>query len=398
MKRILLVAPFTLLPDEIGDNRFRYIAELLATKHEVTFVTSNFNHPEKKFRTHKEVYVKLPYRLVLLAEKGYQKNIGIARIISHRVFAKNLRSFLADADGKFDFVYAAFPPIEAAGICADFAKQQGIPFILDVQDVWPESILVYFNRLSGLAKWALKPLTAKANSVYAQADALVAVSQTYLNRAAQFNKKATTKLPLYIGTDLGAFDVNAQKRLSFSAAGDELIGIYVGTLSHSYDLRTVIRAAAKLKLKGIKLRILILGEGPFAKRLKDETQALNAPVEFIGFKPYAEMCGYLSRSHFALHSIVGASQSSLTNKFADYCAAGLPILNSSENLELKTLVGTNNLGINYPAEDIDALCNAMHLLYLNKENGQQMGANARAYAEKQLDRKVSYQALFNLFA
>jgi glycosyltransferase involved in cell wall biosynthesis len=76
----------------------------------------------------------------------------------------------------------------------------------------------------------------------------------------------------------------------------------------------------------------------------------------------------------------------------------LPILNSSENLELKTLVGTNNLGINYPAEDIDALCNAMYLLNLNKENGQQMGANARAYAEKQLDRKVSYQALFNLFA
>ena len=398
MKRILLVAPFTLLADEIGDNRFRYIAELLATKHQVTFVTSNFNHPEKKFRTQKDEYAKLPYRQILLAEKGYQKNIGIARIISHRAFANNLKSFLTDADGKFDFVYAAFPPIEAANACADFAKQQGIPFILDVQDVWPESILVYFKRFSGLAKWALKPLTAKANAVYAKADALVAVSQTYLERAASINNKATQKLALFIGTDLDLFDLHAKKTIDFSAYGDELIGIYVGTLSHSYDLSTVIKAAAQLKSNGIKLRILILGDGPFKKQLVEEALRLDAPVEFLGLKSFAEMCGYLSRCHFAVHSIVGTSQSSLTNKFSDYCAAGLPILNSSQNPELKTLVEEKKLGINYPSGDAEDLSDAILGLSKNKHERLAMGMNARAFAEENLDRKRSYQVLFNLFA
>lgn len=397
MKRILIVAPFTLLPDEIGHNRFRYVAELLATKHKVTLVTSNFNHPEKKFRQQKPAYKNLPFTLVLLAEKGYQNNISLARIFSHRAFTKNLKSFLSDARGKYDYVYSAFPTIEAAGACANFASQERIPFILDVQDVWPESILVYFKRFSGLAKWFLKPLSRKADAVYAKADMLVAVSQTYLERAASINNKATQKIALFIGTDLDLFDLNAKKTIDFSAYGDELIGVYSGTLSHSYDLSTLVKAAAQLKSNGIKLRILVLGDGPFKKQLIEESLRLDAPVEFLGLKSFSEMCGYLSRCHFAVHSIVGTSKSSLTNKFSDYCAAGLPILNSSQNPEIKSIVVKNELGINYPPENVKALCDAILELAKKTETRQKMGANARAFAQQHLNRKVSYQVLFKLF-
>ncbi len=397
MKRILLVAPFTLLPDEMGNNRFRYIAELLATKHHVTFVTSTFNHPEKKFRTQKAQYNKLPYTLVLLAEKGYQKNVGIARVLSHRQFTKNLERFLVDAGGRFDYVYSAFPTINAASVCARFAKQQRIPFILDVQDVWPESILVYFSRFKGLSKWLLKPLTRKANAVYAQADVLVAVSQTYLDRAASVNTTAAKKIPLYIGIDVNRFDEGAKMPVDFSTEGDELIGVYAGTLSHSYDMSTLIKAAAQVKSEGTNLRILILGHGPFQNQLKKEAEALNAPVTFQGLKPFAEMCGYLSHSHFAVHSIVGASQSSITNKFADYCAAGLPVLNSSQNPEIRQLIEDHGLGINHPSGNIEVLAAAIQHLATNPTERIAMGRASRLFAEEFLDRKKTYAALLPIF-
>lgn len=66
-----------------------------------------------------------------------------ARIISHRKAAKNLRKMLEEkpADGKdYDLIYAEIPPNDVALAAAEYARDQGIPFVADVNDLWPEAM------------------------------------------------------------------------------------------------------------------------------------------------------------------------------------------------------------------------------------------------------------------
>ena len=395
-KRILLVAPFTLLPGEEGDNRFRYIAELLASQHDVTFVTSSFNHPKKTHRDKAESFGPLPYQLELLEEPGYQRNIGLKRILSHRTFVKNLKQVLATKNGQFDFVYAAFPMIGSAEVAGRFAQENKIPFYLDVQDIWPESILVYFGKMRSMANFFLAPLTKKANAVYQMADGVIAVSKTYVQRVMQVNTKATFQLPIYIGIDLAAFDFAAEKQ-QIEQSSDEIIGVYSGSFSHSYDVETVIRATALVAESGKPFRLEILGTGPHEESLKTLMKQLNAPVIFHGYKSFAEMANILKRAHIGFHAISSSSQSSMTNKFADYCAAGLVILNSSPSDEIRNLIEEHNLGKNYAAGDHKKLAN--HILNLiNDENSlAKMGERSRLFAEKELDRQKTYAELLELF-
>jgi glycosyltransferase involved in cell wall biosynthesis len=179
---------------------------------------------------------------------------------------------------------------------------------------------------------------------------------------------------------------------------NEFLGIYIGTISHSYDVSTFIIAAAALKKEGMPVRILVLGDGQNMQNMQNLAAQLNAPVDFLGIKPYAEMCGYLSLSDFALHSIVLGSQSSLTTKFCDYCAAGLPVLNSSQNPEIRQLIAAYSMGINYQPGNVAELVLAIQQLALNPNERIAMGHASRLFAEQMLDRRKTYSVLLPLFS
>lgn len=63
----------------------------------MTLFTSSFQHWEKAQRdVEKACYCDLPYRVVFIPEPGYKKNLDLARIMSHRKAAKNLRRMLSE--------------------------------------------------------------------------------------------------------------------------------------------------------------------------------------------------------------------------------------------------------------------------------------------------------------
>ena len=135
-QRIAVVTMGVKLGDETrGYTRFRFLSELLVREgFDVTLFTSSFQHWEKAQRdTEKACYRDLPYRVVFIPEPGYKKNLDLARIMSHRKAAKNLRRMLTErfaADARaFDLIYAEIPPNDVARVCAETAHEHGIPFV-----------------------------------------------------------------------------------------------------------------------------------------------------------------------------------------------------------------------------------------------------------------------------
>ncbi|WLR61503.1 glycosyltransferase family 4 protein [Guptibacillus hwajinpoensis] len=398
-KNVLLVAPFTNLPGEKGFNRFAYIANKLSELvHHVTLVTSSFKHGEKEFRDEsmmKSLSRELPYRLVIITELGYKKNVGFDRIWSHRHFAKQLTEYLKTIKGKPDVIYCAYPMMGAAFEMGKFAKRNQIPFIIDIQDVWPESIKNALKFPEPVIDTLLYPLTLYANKIYQLADTVIGVSKSYIERVEKVNHHARIFLPVYIGTDLGHFD--SCKKVEVMKHPEEFWITYVGTLSYSYDIPTVIKAVAKLKEKGLnRIVFKVLGDGPFIKKFKQLAIELNAPVDFLGYLSYEEMVSTLVRSDLAANAISKGAQQSITNKIGDYVAAGLPILNSSMNTEFCDIVTSRNLGYNYAPGDANKLSQLIERLYHNHELRRVFGRNSRKLAEQKFDRRNSYQEIYSL--
>tara|TARA_B100001173_G_C15987485_1_gene547443 strand:- start:270 stop:1430 length:1161 start_codon:yes stop_codon:yes gene_type:complete len=376
MKKILIVAPYCLLPGETGFNRFLYIANILADKYDVTLITSSFLHLNKTQRTESSLHEK--FKIIMLKEPGYKKNVSLGRVYSHSRFVSNFKKWL-DANNKYDLVYSAYPFIETNIILGNKKKEYGFKLVIDVQDVWPESISSFFPFISKLPLKFL-PFSKKANKAYSYADGLVAVSLTYLYRA-QLNNSSSFAECVFIGSDLDT--VEAAKPKIFS--DDILRLIYVGTLSHSYDVRTIVEGVRRLRKSGIKVELHILGGGPDEAALK----SLNVSgVYFHGYIKYSEMFSFMKGCSIAINSLSRAALQSVTNKLSDYLSVGIPIINSQTNKEVLNLLKSVDHA-NYDAGSVDNFIVAFNSLYLKRDR-------LRFKPNSQFDRNIEYLKITKL--
>lgn len=396
MKKIWIIAPFSGIEIVGVRNRFQYIANMLHNEGmDVTLFTSDFSHKNKKHIS-KNIAKQYPYKVQIIHEPGYTKHVSIRRAISHIKFSSNLRKLIKKME-KPDLIYAAYPTMSASYISGKYAKRNKIPFIIDVQDTWPESISSAIDTEKIIVKMLMWPFTKFANKIYKMADLVFGVSKTYAERANVLGTKCKEFIPVYIGAELEKFDSAKRNGSEIYKKEDEIWITYVGTLSYSYDIDTAIKAFSELnKFKNIKLNIL--GTGPDEDkliRLAKELNVYNKNVYFYGYMKYENMIDFLKKSDIALNAIKRKAKQTITNKLGDYVSAGLPILNSCQEKEVIELIYKNNLGLNYCPGDVCSLKSAILEMIGDKKRMVKFTNNSRVLAEKYFDRKKSYKVIVN---
>lgn len=398
MKDILIVAHFTQVPGEQGNSRFRYIADILADKgYNIELVTTRFSHRTKEQRNVQESQLKhIKYKLTMLQEKGYRKNVSLKRFYSHYIFGENFRKYLENRK-KPDIIYCAVPSLDAAFVAAKFAKHNNIKFIIDVQDLWPEAFKMVFN-LPVISDLIFYPMNKKANFIYNAADEIVAVSETYVNRALLANKQLKRGGSIFLGTELARFD-NLVIKNKVDKPKDEIQIAYIGTLGNSYDLIYVIDALALIKNKGINdIKFVVMGDGPLHSKFRDYAEQKQINVKFMGRLDYEKMVGVLVSCDIAVNPIKSNSAGSIINKVGDYAAAGLPVLNTQESEEYRRLIVDYNAGLNCKNSDPHDLAEKILILYNDPILRQKMGMNNRKLAEDKFDRKTNYKLIESLIS
>lgn len=387
-KSILLVAPYVTFPNEPGDNRFISIAQLLSSEYNVTLVTSRFCHILKRQRDKTPIINGVD--VVLIDEPGYNANVSFARLYSHNVFCKNFRTFFSLYSEKIDLVYSAYPLIKTNSIIGKLKNQRGYKFIIDVQDVWPEAItgpIPIFSSLVG--RILISPISSYANKTYAYADALVAVSKTYLERADVNNLPTDHKRVIFIGANELHY-INHNKKNN----SDKLVATYIGTMAGSYDLETVVKAAP---LCHEQVKIQFIGTGPNENQLRNLNNQLGNHVEFLGAKNYKSAMVALCDSDLAINPIVATAQQSITNKLSDYFCCGLPILSCQENQEVKDLLALGG-GKNYKSGNHIDLADHLIAIAQNKSVLCQMSEVNKSIAKERFLRKIAYKSILELIS
>lgn len=395
MKNILIIDHFSQPPNEPGNNRFIYLADLLSENgFNVEIVTTNFSHKNKKTRDlNISELENLKYKYTMLDEPGYPKNVCIKRFYSHYIFGKKLKKYL-ETINKPDLVYVAIPSLDVGNVARKYCKKNNIPFFIDIQDLWPEAFKLVFD-VPIISDLLFLPLTYIENKIFEAANEIIAVSNTYLTRGLK-NNNNSKGLTIYLGTDLKKFD-NVFSKAPELKKKDEIWIVYVGTLGHSYNIKIIIDAINKLNCDGINnVKFKVLGDGPLIDEFKQYSIVKKVDTEFIGRKQYKEMIEYLANANIAVNPIAKGAAQSIINKHSDYAASGLPVVSTQENKEYQQLINKYDCGFNCGVENVSEVVDSIKKLILDKELREKMGTGSRKMAEQLFDRSYSNRKILNL--
>lgn len=407
MKKIAIITMGVKLKGEKGYTRFGYLAEFLTKAgFQVDLITTTFQHWEKAQRDLKKIQADIdageyPFGLRFIYEPGYKKNVDLARIRSHKIAAQNLKKMLEDKpeDGKdYDLLYAEIPPNDVARVAAEYGVAHNIPFVSDVNDLWPEAMRMVLD-IPVVSSVLFHPLQRDAEKVYSMVSGVVGTSDEYRDRPFKNQNRNVPKVTVYVGNEIKVFDEGAEEnKASVAKPEGEFWVSYAGTIGTSYDIRTMVLAGEELIRRGHPdIKIKILGGGP----MKDELEKLAKDnkiknVEFVGYAPYDKMAAYLAESDILVNSFVKKAPQSIVTKIGDYLAAGKAMINTCMSPEFRNKVEADGFGINIMPEDVEILAGAIEDLYNDDEKRLAMGKRARKIAEEQFDRPKAYQKIADL--
>lgn len=391
--RVLIIANFPGFLDGSYTDRFCYLAKMMCERgHEVELVASDFCHDNKRIRLIPNN--QYPFKVTLLHEPVYHRNVSFRRLWGHYVWGKNVSKYLQKTK-KPDVIYCAVPSLTAASFAARFCKKNLIKFVVDLQDLWPEAFaMAISNKYLQKVFW---PMKWYADKIYASVDMAVAVSDTYVNRILEVNKKQSSGLSVFLGNDGDAFD-EGRAKYSLERTDDEIVIGYIGNMSTSYDIPCVCDALAQVARRGKvmkPIRFVLIGGGVDEEKFKAYAKKIYPNTSFLGRKSYQEMAGILCGCDMVVNPIVKGSVASIINKVGDYALSGLPVINTQESEEYRQLIGEYQCGINCACGHSDDVAKAIETFSLDPDLRKRMGVHAKMLGHDKFDRRYTYPQIVN---
>jgi glycosyltransferase involved in cell wall biosynthesis len=282
------------------------------------------------------------------------------------------------------------------------AKHFGARLIIDVRDIWPELfVLAIPPALRMLAPIPFYPFYALRRYAFRNADAVTAVTETYLNVALEdaphLMRNGRSQI-IYFGADVA----DLREMMEQSDADNqiqrqpgEVWAIYAGTLGNNYDIDSMLQAAVLLGQRTCNCKIIIAGDGPLRQHIVDFIQQHELTnVSYVGSLPFSDLCKYYAVSDIGLSPYRSTSTVVMPAKVYDYLAAGLPVVNSLPG-ELENFLRENQIGIQYVAGNAESLANALEELAADADKRRTMSQNSYN-AALVFDRQTQYLKFLDL--
>lgn len=286
-----------------------------------------------------------------------------------------------------DVVFCTTTPLTAGipGITARLFTNK--KFVFEVRDLWPE--------LPRAMKIVRNPILLTLMRIlelcsYRAANHLIGLSPGIVDgiTATGINTDKVKLIPN--GCDLGLFgDKNSSWRPE-GICDDQLLAVYSGTHGVANGLEAILDAAAILKKRHRDdIHILFVGAGKekpaLISRAKRE-QLQN--VSFIEPLKKKELSGLLAGADVGLQCLLNLPAfyyGTSPNKFFDYIASGLPVLNNYPGW-VAGLISEFDCGYVVPPDDPYALTEALIDAADNRCKLIEKGVRARKLAKQKFDR------------
>lgn len=319
---------------------------------------------------------------------------------AYKFFKYSFKSISLVIKLKYDIIFATSTPL-TAGIPGIFGKIFcRKPFVFEVRDLWPE--------LPKAMKIVTNPIVLMGMSVleflaYNTADACVGLAPGIvagIKKRLRRKDKEVAFIPN--ACDLELFSDKSIVYSHEEILPNDFVSVFTGAHGVANGLDAVLDAAKILCEKGISdIKILFVGDGKKKPHLIERKQRENLTnCIFADPIPKNQMNTLLNRADIGLmilDNVPAFYNGTSPNKFFDYLAAGLPILNNYPGW-ISEYIKEYECGYTVQPGDPKVFADCLIQARNDKREGKidNYGKNAKSLAEEKFDRNKLAQDFIDL--
>lgn len=330
-----------------------------AKKHEVMIIQSDFLHVKKQKRADKkEGYI-------FVDTISYKKNLSIRRLYSHYDFAR--KAFKIVENYNPDIVYTIVPPNSLTKFAAKYRKKHNTKLILDVYDLWPESIPS--DKIKKILAIPFKMWRNLRDKNLSKADFVITECNLYQEKLKKQLLNQNTKT-VYLTRETVEGEIVNNLR-------DDAIDIaYLGAISNLINIPLIVDIAEKINNKK-KVKLHIIGDGEKRDIFLNALKEKNIDYEYYGIVYDRETKKEIfDKCYYGLNLMKESVTIGLTMKSLDYFNYGLPIINNIK-YDTEEIVNKYNIGYNFTSNNSEEKINQIieikaHDVYEMKKNTKEV--------------------------
>lgn len=385
--RVVVLSQFyTPEPQRIASN----IANDLSDRgYDVRVVTGYPNRPtgklypgyKQRFRFTETINGIPVHRVPLVINYSSKALERIANFLTFSISALTVTSRIKDAD----VVYVYGSPATAAIPAQIWKKLFGIPYVVHVQDVWPDSVTGSGMLPQRLVKRVDRAMRPWLKNLYGNAARNIVISPGMKRLMVSRGNHPAQCSVVYNWAVETSIQVKPSE--AFSGTGTKLL--YAGNLGAMQDLETVIAAARRHEDRP-DMQLDIAGAGNQEATLR--TAADGAPnIAFLGRLSKTDIAEKYLEADFQLVTLkdLPIFRATVPSKLQASLASGVPVITTVQG-DVARLIQEHHAGIVAEPENVDSLAAAFATaLNMTSAERAQMGANARRLYQEQMSQSAS---------
>lgn len=341
----------------------KFVNDYIKKGYDVIYVTSDFDHMTKKryyfneYKNSKQLHVI-----------SYKKNLSISRILSHLMFS--YKTFYMLLACKPELVYVEVPNNSLVKSSAKYKKINNAEIIVDVFDMWPESMPVKTKNM--IVNWGFDIWRNFRNKNLKFADQIWIECDYYreLLSAQKINLPMETK---YLKLK------NAETSIEMKVSEEEIDLCYLGSINNIIDISLIEKIVSEFA-KNKRTRIHIIGDGERKDEFLDILKKNSIEIIDHG-KVYEidKLQEIFDQCWFGINVLREDLAIGITMKSISYFRGGLPIINTVQG-DTSRFVEECNIGINVDRHDVKSC--VLRILNITKDDLACMKNNTRNLFEQ----------------
>jgi len=390
MKRILIIS--AVFPPELVTSAYlNYdLAKALAKEYNVTVLRPKPTRPIGA--TFQDNWSDSDFETVLIESFTHPESELIGRFKEARDFSKKSVQYLKAHKDEIDFVYNDGWQLFGLNIIAKACVKYNIPFIVPIQDIYPECLLTK-SHIPGFAKKIINSILLPVDKYY----------QKHAYRVRTISEEMADYLSCTRKIDRNKYLVvnnwqNDDDFMNLPAAksSDKIVFEYVGSINVHANVDLMIKSFAEANIPNSELRIY--GGGNQKENCQQLVKDLGLTNVSFGFVSRNEIPAVQSDASVLILALpTGNGNLCLPSKLTSYLLSGRPVLASvDQDSSTKRILEGERCGKTVVPDDKEALVKGFkYFAELTTEERNKMGDNSREYALKHLTRGVNLSLVIN---
>ena len=308
-------------------------------------------------------------------------------------FGKISAKYIADNYKEIDFVYNDGWQLFGLYLVAKACVKYNIPYIVPIQDIYPESILTKIPNKLGFHSLVTNILGRMDQYYLAHATKIRTITD---GMASYLSSTRNIPLDRFIVVANWQNDEDFDDYKSVFRKNGKTVFMFVGNNNKQANVELMIRAYHEANLTNAEFRIM--GNG----NAKGDCITL---VEKLGHKdivfdivPPGKVASVQKEADVLVLALKeGTGTQGVTSKLTAYMFSGKPVIASVDaDADATRMIESAKSGLVTPADNVESFSNSFKVMAnASIERLQKMGNNSRRFAEEKLSRKANLTIVCN---